>query len=309
MEQHKITLEFSRKRFAFAVSDSGICGFLAHLFRYHARFADTDGEVQIELTRGDFGARKKPVLLECGAGFWRWGVPVDAHEWLSERFYYRVLHPVLFSVFPTRRILRLQGALLADECLGPVMLLGDRGHGKTTVTAGWLQGGGGVVTDKTILVTGEPWSYGGIYRELHVDPILLPVLSGLPNLEEAEEYLPGRTRLKYDWIKNFPDRFTRYVGRPKHIIASSVAPSGKTTVRQLGRASIAEAVSDNLSLEQENLVLPRDTLDELISSLEEACGWEIVWGSDLLMHPGLHYDFLTNVLAGMDRSKGRVGSR
>lgn len=290
-----VAIEFAKRIVAFRV-DGGIASSLRYLFRHH-HFSDAEADAVIVLRATRPPEERVPMLAsfsqERFVPSWHWEVPSGSGNWLAERLFYRIVHPVLFAALPKVGIARLQGALITDD-QQVVAVLGDRGHGKTTTAAGWIDGGGRLVTDKTILVTPtQPWWFGGIYREMHLAPQSIEYLSKLPHLVEAEEYLPGRERLRYDWISHLGEQFVRYVSSPTIVIDSNVSDDSRTRAWRLTGPDAIDMVERHVALATENAELAHSA--ELVDRLCTACVWRVEWGNDVLSSPAKHYGFIRDL--------------
>ena len=291
----------------FSVSDEPLVHTIKHLLRYHTIYQTTVHNQKpafvVELVYGKFGKKKKPICLKGPTSHvkrWIWGIPSDAGNWHPERFYYRILFPVLSRAFAVLHIARLHGALLFDESIGAILILGDRGAGKSSVTAAGLEEGALVSTDDVTLLVNCDGKLGchGIHRELHVDPRLASYLPRLSGLRTAEEYLPGTGRVAYDWVLNFPEQCAGPLPAPNHIVQSSVRLDEHTQARQLTTPMLSQLVEKALTSEPDNALLPNDTQTFIHRTLESACGWEITWGPDIWECEGKHLTFLRNQFGG-----------
>lgn len=305
MSSSSLSFSIAGVVFEFLVSDQWLTIAVEHLLRQHRLSEIPNSSVSpyvvIELVRGDFGEEKKPVCLrepEVKEKHWLWGVPDTVDQWLIESFYYRVLFPVLSRTFAALSIARLHSALLFDDITGVVLLLGDRGAGKSSVTAGWLAAGASIATDDVTLLrqgADELLCYG-IHRELHIDPNLRIYLPELKGLGEAQEYLPGTNRLAYDWYTRFPKQSATSLLNPSHIIQSTVNPDKPSSARLLSESELADLVERSLAAESDNLLLPDEFQAFIRHTLGLACGWAITWGADIWEHKGKHLTFLQSQL-------------
>lgn len=297
----------ARSVIKFSVSDKELAPTIEYLLRYHTcsqmDVHNLKTDAVIEFVCGDFGDKDNSICLKDFASHvkrWVWEIPGDAGTWAPERFYYRILFPALSQAFAVLHIARLHGALLFDESIGVVLLLGDRGTGKSSVTAAWLEEGASVSTDDvTLLVNwnGELGCYG-VHRELHVDPSLARYLPRVVGLRESKEYLPGAGRVAYDWVSHFPQQCTRALPAPNHIVQSTVKLNEHTKARQLTKTMLIQLIKRSLASETDNAFLPSEVSVFIRRTLELARGWAITWGPDIWEREGKHLTFLQNQFEG-----------
>jgi hypothetical protein len=271
------------------VAPSGVTDAIAHLLRYHADAAAPAPSALVRLDLADGEAAPACTLEHTDAGMRTsvWTIPAASSAWSPERVYYRALFAILARVLASLDVVRLHGALLAEERLGGVLLLGDRGAGKSSTSAAWVHEGGAVATDDTVLVGADGRVYG-LHRELHVDPDLASRLPGLPGLSTAVEYLPGSHRLAYDWCADFPDRRAARVDPVAHVVASRVDAGASTTLRPLSDEELRDLIATAIEAEKENALISAAARDAAVTLLAGAHGWDATWGADVWTRPGKH---------------------
>jgi len=225
---------------------------------------------------------------------WEWDIHKGSPEWSWERFYYRVLFRIMGDMLAKANVVRLHGALLYDEQVGAVLALGDRGAGKSSLAAGWLESGGLLTTDDTVLLrqSGSGLKAFGIHRELHVDPQLSHRLPGLVGLPGSPEYLPGSNRLAFDWVRYFPGRLVSCPPWPAHVLRSRVTTGATTSISPLSRSELSALVEDAVQAESSNRDVAESVAAGAKNRLEACAGWDVTWGPDIWEQPGKHLGWL-----------------
>jgi hypothetical protein len=294
--------ELASRTLQFRFPDQEVAAMVQHLLRYH-NAADSAPQCVIQLVRGDFDMPRQVICLQKPdmnhSNEWIWGFATDLSGWTAEHFFYWVLSPLLSEVLAELQIARLHGAMLCDAQIGTVLFLGDRGAGKSSTVAAWLESGGTVLTDDTLMLrenTGQVACYG-LRRELHVDPALSEVLRGLPALDTAKPYLPGKPRLAYDWVRYFPEQQVDTLPPPEHIIHTGVLAAEATTATALTAPALARLVTQYFEQEPTNALLAPKTRAVLLQSLQQANGWNVRWGADIWQQDGKHVGFLRRQLS------------
>lgn len=226
-------------------------------------------------------------------------IPRNSEQWLTESFYYKSLTPILNNILGCNEVLRLHAALLYHSATGSILLFGDRGAGKTTTTSSWLNSGGNIATDDVTLVRKTNGNYRvfGLYRDLHIDPILISKLNQLNGLSESKEYLPGYNRLSYDWLLHFDERRITRTQRIRHVIFSSVNKKSLTKINKINIEEGLYMIINNNHLKEDNEKMSDETMGEMIERLlSHASFWEVSWGEDIWSYPKQHLGFLSTNL-------------
>lgn len=290
---------------------SGLVEVVRRLLRHHVTPGIDPAAVCLHLVEGEFGEARKPVPLQAGLvpaaarPTLVWGVPAAIGEWLDDHVYYRVLFPILADALARCGRLRLHAALLWDDEIGSVLALGDRGAGKSSLSAAWLQSGAKLATDDTVLVScdGGRLALTGLHRDLHVDPALIPELGLLTGLKECQEYLPRSNRLSYDWVAARPRQRLEQAAEPVTVVVSSVEPQGRTTSVLLTRREARIALDRAAAGEAENQLLDDVTRSTVLARLKEQKVWKVTWGPDVWGRPGGHRGLLQEIVAADGRRR------
>ena len=274
---------------------------ISHLLRYHSsdrpRRAERQCEIVFEL-HPTLDERSSALVREDPAhGVWEWHVDPSAPGWNANRFYYLVLFPAICRVFPRLGLGRLHAAAIMDEALGTVLVLGDRGAGKSTFAASALYTGAKIATDDTVLVRGNDLDRCilGVRRELHVDPAVCRRLPGLRGLENSTEYLPGARRLSYDWIRHYPSSCAGWLEAPRHVILSEVG-GRLTTAVPLPARNWAMELKRLLVDEAENALLTPGAESAVRVALARSTAWRVSWAQDVWKKGGRHIGFLREIV-------------
>lgn len=283
----------------FAVSNQEMVDTLRYLLRYHHLPCGTHPDVCIQLVRQESPVSQgySPICLsvpDAGQNQWVWSAPSYPQSWTADHFFYWVLSPLLSRIFATLQLARLHGALLFEQTIGTFLLLGQRGSGKSSTVASWLECGGGVVTDDTPLLrqTNKQLACYGLQRELHIDPFLFPFLSQLPELREAKPYLPGKQRVAYDWKRYFGSQSKEVVSFPQHIIACQVDGEKATSIEKLSPIELERLVQANIREDVFHILLSAETEASILEAVKQTRGWSVTWGKDIWSYPGKHRAFL-----------------
>ncbi len=234
-----------------------------------------------------------------------WLIPPGAPQWLPEHCFYWLILPTINACLALHNVVRVHAALLFHRLVGPILIVGRRGDGKSSAAAAWLDTGGCLGTDDTVYFN---WASGnmqcfGLMRELHIDPDIRKHLPNLPGLATANDYLPGKHRLRYEWWSLFPSRVVRSCGPPRHILRSHVLEEEISTIKRLGTGRLREIVDEAIDGEPENAQVDRCVLQETKRQLSNAYGWEARWGADVWQMPQKHRGLLFQSLGAGLRFK------
>jgi hypothetical protein len=277
---------------------SDAVGLARAVLRHHEHPAASEAEAGavLRLIRCDAGAGAAANTARGRAPAWTWAVPEhvvrDGPDW----FFYYGFAQVLHQVWDGLGFVRLHGALLCGEESGGILVTGERHDGKSSVAAGWLEQGGALATDDTVLLDayGCPPRGVGVLRELHLDRSLAPVLTRLDGLAEAEPYLPGRPRIRYDWVTRFPAQVVRVPVAIGAVIRTRVAVGRPTSARRIGQPAAAEVIRAAVEGDTGRLGPARQWLDSVPV-------WEVTWGPDLWSMPGMHRGYLGELCSAVPR--------
>ena len=124
---------------------------ISHLLRYHKAGAEA-AACTVRFQLDETLERNQSALDGQGAYLCRYAP--NFLENATQRFYYRVLFPVLQRVCCDRAQMMVHGSLLGLEDGNSILLMGPSGGGKSTCAAAWLNGGMPLMGDDTLCIAG-----------------------------------------------------------------------------------------------------------------------------------------------------------
>lgn len=272
---------------------------VAHLLANHraARTEDDAIEVALDIHRhGETKLRCVQNGLEDRR--WRWTIAPQIATALPNRLYYWAILPILVRVLAANDVMRLHAAAIDSAWSGGILILGDSGAGKSTTTAGWLEGGGRVIADDTLFAreVGAAFTFYGLRRPLHVPFDMVGHFARLRGCQSAPEYLPGRRKVGYDAWGVYPERAVAAMTAPRSILLSSVADRARTLLHpapsRTTAAALRRAVTD-VGLPD---VVSQRVYDRCWCDLSRVTAWTIRWGRDVFTHPEKHHGVLRELL-------------
>jgi hypothetical protein len=261
------------------------------VLRHHERPAAAAASAVLAFVPAAAACAVTPGLLRRDERTWTWSVPRDIVRAGPDWFFYHGFAWALHQMWDALGFVRLHAALLYGERSGGILVAGERHDGKSSVAAGWLGQGGALATDDTVLLNpaGRPPLAAGVLRELHLDSRLFPMLPGLDGLADSEPYLPGRSRVRYDWVTRYPAQVVRGPVSVDAVIRTRVSAGGPTSARRVDGPEAAGIVRAAVEGEP-------GRLEPAAEWLAGVPAWEVTWGPDLWSMPGLHYAYLTGLL-------------
>lgn len=259
---------------------------ISHLLRYH----QTDGgtaDCAIRFERNETLARNTYDLRRDGSYLCQYAS--NFLENAPQRFYYRVLFPVLQQVCCDHEQIAVHRSLLGLPDGDSILVMGPSGGGKSTCAAAWLNAGLPLMGDDTIFLAKN--HVFPLKRELHISE---DSLSRFPRLKETENlapYMPGYTKLGYDWIALYPELVLEVAPLPKLIVCTAVSPSGPTT-----HCAITDPQQK------------RELFQSHVPTYTPLCfanAWKeissipfvaVTWGRDIWEYPEMHVGYLKTLL-------------
>ncbi len=259
---------------------------ISHLLRYHKAGAEA-AACTVRFQLDETLERNQSALDGQGAYLCRY--TPNFLENATQRFYYRVLFPVLQRVCCDCAQMMVHGSLLGLEDGNSILLMGPSGGGKSTCAAAWLNGGMPLMGDDTLCIAG-----GRCYplkRELHIGEDSLAKFPRLKGTRHLEPYMPGYRKLGYDWIALYPELVLEAAPLPGCIAVTAVRPDSRTSSRALTDPGQKRA----LFQENASAYTPA-SLARAWEEIGRIPFVEIAWGRDIWEHPGMHVGYLKNLL-------------
>lgn len=270
----------------FACDREEIRDHISYLLRYHK----TDAEAATCTVRFQLDeALERNRCEQGGDGAYLCRYASNFLENATQRFYYRVLFPVLQKVCYDHAQMMVHCSLLGLDDGNSILVMGPSGGGKSTCAAAWLNYGMPLMGDDTIYITkGRCFP---LKRELHIGEDSLSKFKKLKEASNLEPYMPGYKKLGYDWINVYPELVLEVAPLPKLIVVTAVCQASRTSSRVLTNP------------QQKKAFFQGNALSYTHSSFEHA--WreichipfvEIVWGSDIWAYPQMHVGYIKNLL-------------
>lgn len=207
-------------------------------------------------------------------------VPIVAHEHTEA-----VLHVALLWALRERRFFDLHAAAVVPARGGPIVIAGDSGMGKTTLTLSFLEAGFKYLGDDRVLIRpgrGAPavFSYP---RAFHLGA---NTMRAFPRLAGRAQVLEAGEKQRVDPTHVFPLAHDPGGSAPSMLLFPRLQPDASSSVARLSNAeafghllvSSAIVAVDGMSYRDEHLACLRD----LVSAIP---AHEIIVGRDLLDDP------------------------
>lgn len=149
-----------------------------------------------------------------------------------DSFYYNYLHPLMLEIWFQNGLFYCHGAGILHRKLGPLILIGPRGSGKTTLTLFFLKNGHRILSDDTLLfrLNGRNVKIFSLLRPLHADPTLTKILGMEDQFRNKNEYLPNANRVALNANILFAGQIINQLDWPKAIIFPQIN-SGITSIK------------------------------------------------------------------------------
>ncbi|MCL2261926.1 MAG: hypothetical protein FWC08_01745 [Defluviitaleaceae bacterium] len=204
-----------------------------------------------------------------------------------QRFYYLVLLKIILQVLSPLSYVSVHGTLVHSEELGSLLFIGNSGGGKSTLATSWLDQGYSIMGDDMIFIDKNGDCFP-LLRDLHIESSLAYKFSNLLNLPACEVYMPGYTKLGYDWVKYHSDLVLMKTKLPNYIIESNISNSGISYISVINDISEKQAILSNLNEHSKS----NNLSDILIEAIMTKHFTKIYWSSDIWEYKKRHFGFI-----------------
>ena len=208
-------------------------------------------------------------------------------------FFYLIFRTMFYEGLWQQSRFWLHAAAIQHHRFGPILLVGDRYHAKSTISIAFCDAGHQLLTDDTIFFTCDRQSvceFRTLQRELHLDPELAMKIKTLSGIESRMPYADGETKVTVGLREFFPDAIINHITGAKVVIFPQIVESSLTRVVPLETIEVfwrllCHSYTGLLDL---NATITQSFLWGLQNIIKDSVSFALLCGTDCYKDPSLY---------------------